>query len=102
MAGDPDQYICAKFHTSGVGLEQYNQSWPTIYPNPVTDELFIRTNDLRIITIHLTDVMGNIILTSQMNNPQARIDLSSLPSGIYHVTATDDQGRTWTRSVVKG
>lgn len=102
MSGDPDQYICAKFHTSGAGVEQYNQSWPTIYPNPVTDELFIRTNDLRITTIHLTDVMGNTILTSKINSPQSRIDLSTLPSGIYHVTAMDGQGRTWTKSVVKG
>jgi len=72
-----------------------------INPNPVIDELFIRSNDFIISEVQITDFLGNIILASNINNAQTRIDLSSLSAGIYHLTITDSHGKNRVRNVVK-
>ncbi len=51
-----------------------------IYPNPVNDRLFIKSN-LDEINIFIYDVLGKRVLETN----DTEIDLSELPTGMYHV-----------------
>lgn len=52
----------------------------TIYPNPVTDILYIKT-DIEIKSLSIIDITGKIMDTNNINPNQ--IDVSHLISGIY-------------------
>lgn len=54
-----------------------------IYPNPVNDKLYIKTNNNRIETIVLYDVMGKEIMKKQITNNEIELDVQSLHSGLY-------------------
>ena len=52
----------------------------TIYPNPTTDVLFVRSETATTLCLHNT--IGQI-LTTQTIQGQGEIDLSRYPNGIY-------------------
>jgi hypothetical protein len=58
-----------------------------VYPNPVTDELQITSDELRIgDIIELFDINGRRVFShqiSQLLNRHFTIDMSPFPSGIY-------------------
>lgn len=67
----------------------------TTYPNPVRNTLFISGID-DIEQVFLTDLMGQIILKTNDN----RLELSSLPNGVYIITIKNSTS-TWQRKIVK-
>jgi len=70
-----------------------------LYPNPITDQLFINgTNTLNIQSLQLYDVLGKQVL-QELHNFE-KIDVSSLKSGVYLVKIETDKG-VITKKVVK-
>jgi hypothetical protein len=68
----------------------------TLYPNPTSGEIFIKTkNDLDIKSIKVVDILGNTIISHQINGTQ-EIKLSELLPGQYILILNSDQ-----RSFVK-
>jgi hypothetical protein len=72
---------------SNVGVQLLNKSNVSIYPNPVKDVLFIKS-DLKIQEILFTNMMGEIVLFSKSKE----INTQSLKAGVYLVTINTDQG----------
>jgi hypothetical protein len=62
----------------GTGME--------IYPNPADDILFLRVTDLANLTVRLSDISGNILLTQILQTNS--IDIASIAPGVYLLTAT--------------
>ena len=52
----------------------------TVYPNPTTDVLFVRSETATTLCLH--NSVGQI-LTTQTIQGQGQIDLSRYPNGIY-------------------
>ena len=46
-------------------------------------------------------ILGQQVLSVQGNGNELRIDMATLPTGIYFVTVTDEEGRKCVRKVVK-
>lgn len=61
-----------------------------IYPNPITDQLFINGNHINILSIQLYNVLGKKVLHEQSNLQQ--IDVSNLNQGVYLVKIKTDKG----------
>lgn len=59
----------------------------SIYPNPVTDILYIKTQE-KVVHVAVYDASGKIVNT-QYNNGQ--VNVSMLPKGIYILKATTDK-----------
>lgn len=59
----------------------------SIYPNPVTDILYIKTQE-KVVHVAVYDASGKIVNT-QYNNGQ--VNVSTLPKGIYILKATTDK-----------
>ncbi|HYV95198.1 MAG TPA: LamG-like jellyroll fold domain-containing protein [Chitinophagales bacterium] len=61
------------------------------YPNPVADQLNISANNYEIDRIEITNLAGQVILVknlvSEYTLPNIQLDVSSLSSGVYLLTA---------------
>ena len=75
------------------------QQQVSIYPNPAHNEIIVTGNGLSIITI--SNTIGQIVQTRKAAATQERIDISSLPPGIYLVTVTGTDGSRAVSKVIK-
>ena len=75
------------FQVTFVGLEESNASLISVYPNPVSNTLFIdtRKSTEAVNGISVLDVTGRIVLTSTASNADKilPIDVSQLRQGVY-------------------
>lgn len=73
--------------TTAVSEESTNEEPLAIYvyPNPADNELNVLFNSLPEgrTTIEFHDVAGRMLLTQEITSTNARIDISSLPQGVY-------------------
>ena len=93
--GIPNFY---QVYASHVGLNDYKPLTLSIYPNPVTDKLYLTNLDGNIQSINIYNASGQLILQHPVNgNPLIEINVTSLPKGFYVGTATmrDNQKATF-------
>ena len=83
-------------HFFDVGVETHERNNACIYPNPATNELNIPLNDVTRVEIY--DLLGKLMLSEA--NPDARIDISSLPTGAYFVKITTEND-CFTEKIIK-
>ena len=84
--GIPDFY---KAYTSHVGINDYKPLQLSVYPNPVTDKLYLTNLDGELQTISIYNAAGQLILQHPVNgNALIEINVTSLPKGFYVGTAT--------------
>jgi len=58
----------------------------TLYPNPAKNEFFVRVdNEFINGTISIINRLGDNLLGQKINNQSSKIDIKSLPSGLYIV-----------------
>ncbi len=69
----------------------------SIYPNPFTNELFIKINssagDISDWSLQITDVLGRTLFTKSSLDYTNEIDLSNLSGGVYFITVINKTGR---------
>jgi len=74
--------------SSIVGLTE-NGAVVVIYPNPVSDELFIQTEN-RVIAVEIFNLQGQLI--KRLTSDASSVSVSDLPIGIYILKVTTDDG----------
>lgn len=75
------------------------QEFCKVFPNPTTGKVAITGEGLR--RAEAVNVLGQRVATATSEGNQLTIDLGGLPSGIYFVNVTDEDGRKCVRKVVK-
>ena len=65
----------------GTGITGIEAEKISVYPNPTSGELRIKSSELKIERVEILDVTGNIVLMSD----ETAINISHLPSGTYLV-----------------
>jgi choice-of-anchor B domain-containing protein len=69
---------------SNLGLNDFDPSEFAVYPNPASDEIQIRSEELLISSLVISDVLGNELYSEEnINSETHTIDVSSLSNGIY-------------------
>ena len=77
-----------------------------LYPNPATNEVFIDLNKTNInrLEVSIIDVMGkNVLITQKISNNvtgKISIDISILASGLYIISATNNDGSNFKRKLL--
>jgi peptidoglycan/xylan/chitin deacetylase (PgdA/CDA1 family) len=69
-------------------VDSINAEKLIIYPNPVSDILYLNTFD-KILFTEIFDLQGNLIFRGNTN--QSKIDVSGLPSGLYVIKVNTSQ-----------
>ena len=84
---------------SNVGVEELpiTNYELQIYPNPTTNDLFIKT-DLQIEKVELYSTLGSLLISE--NNFKEKISIAALPKGVYFLKVHTDKGVV-VRKVVK-
>lgn len=78
-----------------TGLNGFNPSY-SIYPNPVTDQLTIKGNDIDMINVWSS--VGQLI--NSVTN-QNQVDFSQMDSGVYIIEVINTQGFSSKQRIVK-
>ena len=65
-----------------------------IFPNPAQNNITIDVRDLHctICDLLIYDVVGNLVFGKQLYNRNTKIDISSLPDGVYIAEVKTDKG----------
>ena len=71
----------------------------TLYPNPAFERVLLSFSESKVgqaVTLQLTDLSGRIVWTRSFlaQNDAIYMDLNGLPSGLYLVVLTDQDGTT--------
>ncbi len=91
--GDED---CDAVYSEVHGLEEDGPSAGsgafTVYPNPTNEVLFVETRLIASLpdqTYRITNLMGQTVLSGNINAENQQIDVSSLPQGMYFISVDD-------------
>ena len=92
-----NKVIIIKDSTLGLS-ESEEKNNISIYPNPTTDYLYIKS-DLDIKDIQISDLNGRII--NNLEFQDNKMNLASLQTGIYFAKISDINGKILTKKIVK-
>lgn len=81
-----------------LGLTETEEKKVSLYPNPITDYLYIES-DLEIKEIQISDLNGKVI--SNLDFQDNKMNLSILHSGIYLAKMSDVNGTITTKKIIK-
>lgn len=65
-----------------------------VYPNPTTDYLTLKIEDIGNLTYQLSDMQGRIIESKEVNTNDTNITMEELPSAIYLLKVSDSKSKT--------
>ena len=80
-----------------MAVSDVSRSQISIYPNPASEFLNIRTDD-KIKSVRIYSVIGNLVKTE--NDHLSILNIASLPKGNYMVTIETDKGNE-TKKIIK-
>lgn len=72
-----------------------------LFPNPAMTEVTLQFPREADHLVRLTNVMGKLLYEEKSNLLKMKLDISSLPSGVYFITAIDAENNSLTRKIVK-
>ena len=72
-----------------------------IYPNPVSERLFIQNSNSESYNIKVINVLGKVILTQNNNTSTTALNVSNLSKGFYLVNIENELGKTQTIKFIK-
>ena len=72
----------------------------SIYPNPVSNELFLMLNTTAKTKVEVVDSNGRIVIQKSVSTPTSSVDTSNLATGIYFVKISSSEGST-TKKMIK-
>ena len=76
-----------RYANSTSGINDINNNYLNIYPNPVKGNLFVQTN-LPIKDIEISDITGKLLYATKNKT----IDCSMLANGVYIIRVISDKG----------
>ena len=81
-----------RYDSVSVGINELQQLKFSLYPNPATDKITVETTgETQTNYFEILNIEGQQLLTSQITQPKAQVDISSLPTGVYFVRLTNDR-----------
>lgn len=81
-----------------AGISEANEVPVVIYPVPASNDLNIQFENSGKATLHVFDMLGNLVLTSVMTKNNNAINVESLASGVYGIQITDEKNAVIARS----
>ena len=69
-----------------------NKNIVSVYPNPATNQLTIKTEQNAYTSFTITNSMGQILLQQPINSAQTNVDIKFLASGLYYISLKGAEG----------
>ena len=85
-----------------VGIQDHSPSFnATIFPNPTSEVLNIRTSAHKNVSFTVFDTKGNLVLQDKLTGEQTTIQVSKLATGSYSVVLKDHTQNLKTFNLIK-
>jgi len=85
-----------------VGIKEFENQLISIYPNPVTDHLFIKTAQTNEYVLQIFDICGRLVFEQELNKRESMVPISNLKKGIYHVAIyKNDNNKVLSDKIIK-
>ncbi len=81
--GNDDIFISKLGNFSGINENSTAAQTFTLFPNPATSELFIKTNGEEINQINIYNMLGERVMAVQSSIFNLQFSIAALPSGVY-------------------
>ena len=75
-----------------LGTKNFEIAGLNVYPNPTQDNWTVKTQNIKMSTIQVFDILGKQVLSLAPNASEAKIDASALRSGLYFAKINTDNG----------
>ncbi len=82
-----------------TGIEQVFNNKVTIFPNPNNGSFVVTTTE-NTSTILVTDILGNELVSINLNGTTTNINLSTQPSGVYFIKVIANGAQTIKRIII--
>ncbi|SMC84087.1 ELWxxDGT repeat protein [Moheibacter sediminis] len=96
---DENGYELWKLTFEDMAVSDFTQNQFSIYPNPVTDIINI-SGKSSISSVQIYDLAGKILSNQSFNSQEAKLNISSLPKGIYIIKLVSE-GKTNSYKIIK-
>jgi hypothetical protein len=95
-SGSPKLYFTENCSGCFTGREKFPHAEVSVYPNPTSEFITIRTAYPEHLSVEITSPSGQLISRTEMNGSTLRLDLSSYRNGVYLITIrSGDFLSTW-------
>ena len=84
--------VTSQLINTTVGIELLTNNIIRLYPNPVGEVLQVQMQNAVPASLLLYDVTGKLVQQTALNGVRARVELYSLPSGVYVCVVQSHQG----------
>lgn len=84
-----------------LGIDKTGTTSFTLSPNPAQDVVVVGCRQYAAAKVSFYDMSGHEVIHAAMSSESTRVDISSLPAGVYYVTLTTPQGTSSQRLVVR-
>lgn len=102
VASQPEVKDCYIVVDYGVGINNATARNFEIYPNPANEFIMVETKGVEPQIIELLSLDGKIILTEEiLIYTKTKIDLTTVPSGIYFLRVKNDENWTGEKIIVE-
>ena len=88
--------LTAEFST---GLHAANEAGPLFFPNPADQVVMVTMPAMA--RVQVMDLAGRTLLERGLQNDRMALPVGELPAGTYLLRVTNDEGRTFTRPLMK-
>jgi len=95
--GTDDKKITVTQSAEATGINKFNNSVTSVYPNPAAKTLFVNGPN-QGLKVSVFDLKGKTLLKTKINDN--RINIGSLPNGIYLIRI-ENGAKTWIDKFVK-
>ena len=93
---DPDNWRSRLIQCNSLSISDINTNTISFYPNPVKETLYFSEE---VSTIKITDLAGRTV--KQYTSKSTSVDVSELSKGTYILSATTQDGKTFTKKIIK-
>lgn len=84
-----------------TGLDLVDVTLLSVYPNPTTDVLVLKTGELSNVSFLLSDSDGRTLQKIEVSSSETSVDFSGYASGVYHLTLTQKGKSIKSFSIIK-
>ena len=90
-----------KIIDASLSVDTFNKTNSKLYPNPATNEFFIKTNTIHFpVLVTISDSTGKLLLRESLESNVNPVATTSFRSGIYFVTFKDKKGNYFNSKLI--
>jgi PKD repeat protein len=90
--GNCSDEFCLLVDLTETAVGQVPSLYCTVFPNPATETVTVKTNGAQLENVTVLDVFGRMQLRQQVSGQDAHLSLSQLPPGLYLLQVQTDRG----------